>query len=92
MRNSLYAVVLAGALLAAGQPRDAIRLRASAHAERQRTLRPCPASYADDLERDLATARAQLGAAEAEALWAEGALMTIDDAVELARAVGAAQE
>jgi hypothetical protein len=75
---------LAGALLAAGATRDAVRLRATADAERHRILRPRPESYAQDLERDLAIARQQLGDPETEAAWAEGSALPIEGAVAFA--------
>jgi hypothetical protein len=75
---------LAGALLAAGAARDAVQLRGAADAERHRILRPRPASYAQDLERDLAIARQQLGDSETDAAWAEGSALPIERAVAFA--------
>jgi hypothetical protein len=75
---------LAGALLAAGAARDAVRLRAAADTERHRIRRPRPGSYAQDLERDLAIARQQLGDPDTDAAWAEGSALPIEEAVAFA--------
>jgi DNA-binding CsgD family transcriptional regulator len=59
-------------------------------AEALLTARGDVAFDAKSIERDIATARAQLGEARFEAAWAEGQVMTINEAIDYALAVLAA--
>lgn len=78
---------LAGVAALAGQPRRAARLWGAAEARRQAIgARPAPAARATR-ERLMAMAREQLGDAAFDAAWADGATMTLEQALAEAQKV-----
>ncbi len=72
---------LAGVVAAQGTPAWAVRLWGAADALREAMGTPIPPVYRADYERSVAAARAQLGEKAFAAAWAEGRMMTPEQAL-----------
>ncbi|MDO8474641.1 MAG: tetratricopeptide repeat protein [Candidatus Rokubacteria bacterium] len=76
---------LAGAVAARGRAPAALSLLAAADARRRAHSLGCSASDRGTFDRAVVAARAQLDAATADAVWSEGAAMTLEQAIARAR-------
>jgi predicted ATPase len=77
---------IAYAVAAEGRPRQAVRLRGAASALRARLHDPIRPSQRAEYDQALATLRDALGAEAFDAVWAEGAALSFDEAIAAALA------
>ena len=77
---------IAYAVAAEGRPRQAARLRGAASALRARLHDPIRPSQRAEYDQALATLRDALGAEAFDAVWAEGAALSFDEAIAAALA------
>jgi hypothetical protein len=88
-RWGTIALLEAAAALAAAQerPARALRLAGAADALREPMGAPLPPDWKEDLERQLAPARQQLGESGSLAAWNAGRVLSLDRAVQEASVV-----
>jgi non-specific serine/threonine protein kinase len=83
---------LAGVAGAQGQSERAVRLFGAAETARQVIGAPLPTGIRMDFDRDLGMTRGQLDTSTFEEAWAAGRSMTLEQAIEYARATTVVQE
>jgi non-specific serine/threonine protein kinase len=83
------AISLMAGFVAEEQPQRAARLLGAAQALFEAFQKPMDRYEAMEFERDAATARAQLSEAVFQPAWEEGRAMTLEQAIQEARAIGA---